>query len=112
VLKKAGIVVATAAAGLLALSPLAFAGDDHDKGSKKVENTNEVENSNEGDEQNGLVNVQDVNLQACDVLSLNAAVGGVLALVGETDPNAIDFTECNAETGDEVDQEIDQEIED
>jgi hypothetical protein len=32
VLKKAGIVVATAAAGLLAVSPLAFAGDkdDHD----------------------------------------------------------------------------------
>jgi hypothetical protein len=32
VLKKAGIVVATAAAGLLAMSPLAFAGDkdDHD----------------------------------------------------------------------------------
>jgi hypothetical protein len=29
-LKKAGIVVATAAAGLLAMSPLAFAGDDYD----------------------------------------------------------------------------------
>ena len=28
-LKKAGIVVATAAAGLLAVSPLAFAGDAH-----------------------------------------------------------------------------------
>jgi len=40
VLKKAGIVVATAAAGLLAVSPLAFAGDaghhrDHDKGDHK-----------------------------------------------------------------------------
>ena len=42
-LKKAGIVVATAAAGLLALSPLAFAGEsgghhwghDHDKGDHK-----------------------------------------------------------------------------
>ena len=40
-LKKAGIVVATAAAGLLAVSPLAFAGDmgyghghDHDHGHK------------------------------------------------------------------------------
>jgi hypothetical protein len=33
VLKKTGIVVATAAAGLLAMSPLAFAGDsdDHDR---------------------------------------------------------------------------------
>ena len=40
-LKKAGIVVATAAAGLLAVSPLAFAGDkdDHDReddGHKRV----------------------------------------------------------------------------
>ena len=55
-LKKAGIVVATAAAGLLAVSPLAFAGDkdDHDHhrdhdGHKKVkvekfEGTNEAEN--------------------------------------------------------------------
>jgi len=36
VLKKAGIVVATAAAGLLAVSPLAFAGEaHHDKGDDK-----------------------------------------------------------------------------
>jgi hypothetical protein len=40
VLKKAGIVVATAAAGLLAVSPLAFAGESgghwgHDKGDHK-----------------------------------------------------------------------------
>ncbi len=31
-LKKAGIVVATAAVGLLAVSPLAFAGESHGKG--------------------------------------------------------------------------------
>jgi hypothetical protein len=41
VLKKAGIVVATVAAGLLAVSPLAFAGEsghhgDHDKGDHKA----------------------------------------------------------------------------
>ena len=40
-LKKAGIVVAAAAAGLLAVSPLAFAGEgghnwDHDKGDHKA----------------------------------------------------------------------------
>ena len=34
-LKKAGIVVAAAAAGLLAVSPLAFAGEGHDKGDDK-----------------------------------------------------------------------------
>jgi hypothetical protein len=35
VLKKAGIVVAAAAAGLLAVSPLAFAGEGHYKGDDK-----------------------------------------------------------------------------
>jgi hypothetical protein len=35
VLKKAGIVVAAAAAGLLAVSPLAFAGEGHHKGDDK-----------------------------------------------------------------------------
>jgi hypothetical protein len=34
VLKKAGIIVATATAGLLAVSPLAFAGDKDDNGHK------------------------------------------------------------------------------
>ena len=34
-LKKAGIVVAAAAAGLLAVSPLAFAGEGHHKGDDK-----------------------------------------------------------------------------
>ena len=34
-LKKAGIVVATVAAGLLAVSPLAFAGEGHHKGDDK-----------------------------------------------------------------------------
>lgn len=58
-LKKAGIVVAAAAAGLLAVSPLAFAGDkdDHDghrghSHGSKVEDVNHVDNSSEG-----LINV-------------------------------------------------------
>jgi hypothetical protein len=63
VLKKAGIVVATAAAGLLAVSPLAFAGDkdDHDghRGHDKtnVEDVNGVDNSSEG-----LINVGGNNI--------------------------------------------------
>jgi hypothetical protein len=56
VLKKAGIVVATAAAGLLAVSPLAFAGDDH--GKTKVEDVNSVDGSTHG----GLLNVGGNNL--------------------------------------------------
>jgi hypothetical protein len=62
VLKKAGIVVATVTAGLLAMSPLAFAGDrgdhgKHDKGHHHsnnsadcdFDNTNETDVSQEGD---------------------------------------------------------------
>jgi hypothetical protein len=55
VLKKAGIVVATAAAGLLAVSPLAFAGDDH--GKTKIEDVNSIDGSNKG-----LINVAGNNL--------------------------------------------------
>ncbi|OZM76379.1 hypothetical protein [Pseudonocardia sp. MH-G8] len=58
-LKKAGIVVATAAAGLLAVSPLAFAGDHdgrgHDK--TKIEDVNSIDGSNKG-----LLNVAGNNL--------------------------------------------------
>jgi hypothetical protein len=64
VLKKAGIVVAAAAAGLLAVSPLAFAGDkdDHDghghgHGKTNVEDVNSIDGSNEG-----LINVAGNNI--------------------------------------------------
>jgi hypothetical protein len=65
VLKKAGIVVAAAAAGLLAVSPLAFAGDkdDHDghghghHGKSKVEDVNNIDGSN-----SGLINVAGNNI--------------------------------------------------
>ncbi len=63
-LKKAGIVVAAAAAGLLAVSPLAFAGDkdDHDghghgHGKTNVEDVNSIDGSNEG-----LINVAGNNI--------------------------------------------------
>jgi hypothetical protein len=55
VLKKAGIIVATAAAGLLAVSPLAFAGDGHDK--TNVEDVNSIDGSNKG-----LINVAGNNI--------------------------------------------------
>lgn len=57
-LKKAGIVVATAAAGLLAVSPLAFAGDkddrdrdhDHDGHKKvKIEKVEKLEDINDAE---------------------------------------------------------------
>ncbi len=75
-LKKAGIVVAAAAAGLLALSPLAFAGDkggnDHGAHEKGGSNSSVEENSNRatGDQNVGLVNVARTNvntpIQACN----------------------------------------------
>jgi hypothetical protein len=64
VLKKAGIVVAAAAAGLLAVSPLAFAGEDHDDkhhrhGADKQ--VNRLDDSNRS-QQRGVVNVSADNL--------------------------------------------------
>jgi hypothetical protein len=57
VLKKAGIVVATAAAGLLAVSPLAFAGDKGDHGHGHGGEANVI-----ADHSEGLINVSDNNL--------------------------------------------------
>jgi len=60
VLKKAGIIVATAAAGLLAVSPLAFAGEhghDHGHGTS-LKDVNAIDGSNHG----GLLNVAGNNL--------------------------------------------------
>ena len=57
-LKKAGIVVATAAVGLLAVSPLAFAGESHGK-SWGHGDVNSFEQNSEG-----LVNVSDTNVNA------------------------------------------------
>ena len=54
-LKKAGIVVATAAAGLLALSPLAFAGE-HKGSSSMGDDATYVQNTE------GLINVTDTNV--------------------------------------------------
>jgi hypothetical protein len=112
VLKKAGIVVAAAAAGLLAVSPLAFAGDkdDHDghghghHGKSKVEDVNSIDGSN-----SGLINVAGNNLavpvNVCDnqvpvnvlgvqvplndtsvLADLTGALG--LGLLGENDTDA------------------------
>jgi len=68
VLKKAGIVVAAAAAGLLAVSPLAFADDGHF--------------------QLGAVNLQDntvqVPIQACN----NSVIEGVVGIFAKHQKNS------------------------
>lgn len=60
-LKKAGIVVATAAAGLLAVSPLAFA--------------------------NGLIDVSDIGVQVPVQLCNNSVVEGVLGVLAKDQKN-------------------------
>jgi hypothetical protein len=102
VLKKAGIVVATAAAGLLAVSPLAFAGDysggggdhhgdhhssHHHKKKVSCKLDNSVDNGHKNS-QRGLVNVQNTNvsvpIQACD----NSVIEGVLGILAKGQRNS------------------------
>jgi hypothetical protein len=91
VLKKAGIVVATAAAGLLAVSPLAFAGDEDRDGRHKkveVEDVNHIDDSNKG-----LINVSEVSVcNNGDILSNIEDVVGVLAIADKVE--ATDDRKC------------------
>ncbi|AEA23203.1 hypothetical protein ACFQ34_11315 [Pseudonocardia benzenivorans] len=93
-LKKAGIVAATATAGLLAVSPLAFAGDagwggHHHGGADQVNSNKEIHQ--------GLVNVSDnninvpvtacgndipVNVLGVQVSDVTADLTGALGLLG------------------------------
>ena len=67
-LKKAGIVVAAAAAGLLAVSPLAFA-DDGDNS------------------QSGLIDVQNTNVQIPIQACNNSVIEGVLGVLAKDQKN-------------------------
>jgi hypothetical protein len=101
VLKKAGIVVAAAAAGLLAVSPLAFAGDydgDHDPGhhgdgghshhhARKADCKQDNSSDNGDTKQKGLVNVNNVTaqapIQACD--NHIGLLDGAFGILGKAD---------------------------
>jgi len=107
VLKKAGIVVAAAAAGLLALSPLAFAGESH-KDWSKGDDATYVQNTE------GLINVTDTNvdpaINVCDnqvpvnILGVQVPVNDANLLVDLTGalglPIGSEGTETEAEDGD------------
>lgn len=94
--KKVGIVAATVTAGLLAVSPLAFAGDKGDGwgGHHRGGSPDQVNYSDSSSDQtqNGLINVGNVdalhNVAVCPPIDANVAVGilGVLAPTG----NAVD----------------------
>ncbi|ALE81842.1 hypothetical protein [Pseudonocardia sp. HH130629-09] len=112
-LKKAGILTAGVTAGLLAISPLAFAGDGgwdkghgHGHGGDRInaDQINNLEKDRVSGDQTGLVNLGDVNaLNNANVLgcSLNnadvaASVLGILggqAVNGEDAPSANDCSQ-------------------
>lgn len=111
VLKKAGIVVAAAAAGLLAVSPLAFAGEAHGKSWGHGDVSSFEQNSE------GLINVSDTNVNApinalncdevdlglvpVDVKDITAPIAGALALFGEAETEQKTYVDnsCSTDQG-------------
>jgi len=114
VLKKAGIVVAAAAAGLLAVSPLAFAGESYgkDHGHRHATEVNSFEQNSQG-----LINVSDTNVNApinalncdevdlglipVDVKDITAPIAGALALFGEAETEQKTYVDnsCSTDQG-------------
>ncbi|HEY2207501.1 MAG TPA: hypothetical protein VGH99_23870 [Pseudonocardia sp.] len=103
-LKKAGIVLAMATSGLLALSPLAFAGDyegghgGHDGGHGNHRGDHDGDHGghdrdrgdNRGDSvntQRGLVNVQNVGVQVPVQACNNSILSGVLGVLAKDQRN-------------------------
>ena len=114
-LKKAGIVVAAAAVGLLAVSPLAFAGESHGKGHESHRSGADINSVQQNSE--GLINVSDINanvpvnalncnevdlgLIPVDVDPVTAPLAGALALFGEADVDQKTFVDnsCSTDQG-------------
>jgi hypothetical protein len=109
VLKKAGIVVAAAAAGLLAVSPLAFAGEfkgesdhhhhhHHHGGGHESEHENHESNEAACKQKNsatdkregghgGLINVSDIAVQVPIQACNNSVIEGVLGILAKNQKN-------------------------
>lgn len=89
-LKKAGIIVAGSAAALLALSPLAFAGESghghHKHGSEQTGNgPDQVNSVNSGSHSSGLIAIGDINalnnLNVCPSTAVGLGIGDVLGIL-------------------------------
>ena len=91
-MKKAGVVVAVTAASLLAVSPLAFATepggrghDEQDPQHRTVSQVNYVDRDRTSN-QNGLINVGDVNalndVNVCPGVAAAVGLGNLLGLLG------------------------------
>jgi hypothetical protein len=117
VLKKAGIVVITAAAGLLAVSPLAFAGDKddrHDGRDHDGKHINKVDDSNSA-EGRELVFIADNNvaINNCtntarkdSALSIIEDVAGLVNILSKAEANDSNVQFCDQEA--KVDDSIEQ----
>ncbi|HTF51083.1 MAG TPA: hypothetical protein VK735_26870 [Pseudonocardia sp.] len=88
-LKKAGIVVAVTAAGLLVVSPMAFA-SDHESGASCHQDNSAKDESDGKHRQFGALNVQDsavqIPIQACN----NSVLEGVLGILSSDQENSDD----------------------
>jgi hypothetical protein len=108
VLKKAGILVAVAAAGVVAITPFAFAGNGHHESSSDVNYSN-VEENNVGNDcefgQEGAAVAQDL-AGGDSLLGVAGAVTGAVAPV-TTQTQALDCTNVNL--SDVVDQDSNNE---
>lgn len=87
-LKKAGIVVAASAAALLAVSPLAFAGeggDGHGYGHGSDTDSVQVNNNDSGSHSSGLIAVGDVNalndINLCPAIPVGVGIGDILGIL-------------------------------
>ncbi|MDN5859078.1 MAG: hypothetical protein L0H84_10680 [Pseudonocardia sp.] len=112
-LKKAGIVVAASAAALLAVSPLAFAGDKGDHGHGHGHDGVQVNHVDEGSNASGLIAIGEVNalndINVCPAIPVGVGIGDILGILSPgtaTVASSADDTTCI------VDNSIDQENED
>lgn len=95
-LKKAGIVVAASAVSVLAISPLAFAGDkdDHDRGGRDKGDSTQVNriDNERSNNQNGLLNLGDVNalndVNVCPSVAAAGGIGNLLGILGSNESEA------------------------
>lgn len=83
-MRKAGIVVAVAVAGLVAISPIAYAGGAPEKAAGA--GGSEVVDTGDDAPQTGLVNLGDVNalnnLNVCPAVTAALGLGNVLGILG------------------------------
>jgi hypothetical protein len=96
VLKTAGIVVAASAVSVLAISPLAFAGDkdDRDRGGRHKGDSTQVNriDNERSNNQNGLINLGDVNalndVNVCPSVAASGGIGNLLGILGSAESEA------------------------